>query len=215
MAEEIFINRGLTKDEVRALLTSPMPNRERAFFRAIYDTCFRANELLQCNIEDYNRKTGEIIARHTKRKYNSSTKKTVQPPPKHMLLSRGTRILFRKLIGNRKKGAIFINRRGNRISITHFQVFINELATSIGIQKVAKVTDYGEIRHNRPQHLVSLKALREAGERHHDLGGGDSDLSARAAQHSAIVKERYYKKTGWEEIQDSFRKHHPAFQEDW
>jgi hypothetical protein len=47
----------MTIEEVQKLLTSPMPDRERAFFRAIYETFFRANEILQCNIEDYNRQT--------------------------------------------------------------------------------------------------------------------------------------------------------------
>ena len=47
------LDRGMTIDEVNKLLTAPMPNRERAFLRAIYDTFYRVNELLQCNIEDY------------------------------------------------------------------------------------------------------------------------------------------------------------------
>ncbi|MCJ7570957.1 MAG: hypothetical protein MUO82_03650 [Candidatus Thermoplasmatota archaeon] len=56
----------MNKDEVEKLLTAPMPDRERAFYRAIYDTFYRANELLQCNIDDYNKETGELIALHTK-----------------------------------------------------------------------------------------------------------------------------------------------------
>jgi hypothetical protein len=62
-------------------------------------------------------------------------------------------------------------------------------------------------------HLVTLKALREAGERHCDLAGADSDVTARGAQHSAIVKEKYYKKAGWDEVQQQIRKFHPAFKE--
>ena len=202
------LDRGMTRQEVKTLLTAPMGDRERAFFRGIYDTYYRANELLQCNIEDYNRNTGELIALHTKNKYSTKLKKTMISPPKHALLSKPTRLLFKSIMGNRKKGAIFTNRAGGRLTKTHFQVIINDIATKIGIQKVTHITPTG-----KTYHLVTLKALREAGERHMDLSGADSDVTARGAQHSALVKEKHYKKTGWEEFQEQQRKYHPAFQE--
>lgn len=216
---EIIIDRGMIKEEVNSLLKSPMSDMERAFFRAIYETFYRANELLQCDIEDYNRKTGELIAHHTKNKYNPQTKKYIKSPPKHMILSPSTQSLFRKIIGNRKKGAIFYNPNSNRddkrYTVTHFQIRINEIATKIDIQKVAKITFEGVkpswMGKPRHQHLVTLKALREAGERHTDLSGADSEVTARGAQHSALVKERYYKKSGWEEVQEQVKKFHPSF----
>jgi len=209
------MDRGLTIDEVKSLLTAPMPDRERAFFRTIYETFFRVNELLMCNIEDYNKKTGELIAKHTKNKYNPKSKKYIRSPPKHMILSKSTQVLFRRIIGNRKKGPIFINNNGQRLTKTHFQRYINDLATRIGIQKIVKITSDGKkgkwIGKTRHQYLITLKALREAGERHCDLAGADSDVTARGAQHSAIVKERYYKKAGWDEVHQQIRKYHPAF----
>ena len=36
-------------------------------------------------------------------------------------------------------------------------------------------------------------------ERHHDLNGGDSDVSAKAAEHSKETKARYYKKVSYKE----------------
>lgn len=210
------MDRGLDIQEVESLLQAPMPDRERAFFKAIYETFFRAYELLMCNIEDYNKKTGEIVAKHTKNKYNPKTKKHIESPPKHMILSISSQALFRRVIGNRKKGPIFINRDGKRLTKTHFQRHINDLATRIGIQKITKVTSEGKKGKwkgkPRYQHLVTLKALREAGERHCDLAGADSDVTARGAQHSAIVKERYYKKAGWDEVHQQIRKYHPAFE---
>ena len=102
------LDRGMTVDEVGKLLTAPMSDRERAFYSAVYDTFFRANELLMCDIEDYNRQTGELTAIHTKNKYIRKTNQYIESPPKHALLSKSTRSLFRQVIGNRKKGAIFI-----------------------------------------------------------------------------------------------------------
>ncbi len=198
----------MTVDEVQKLLTASMPDRERAFFKAIYETFYRADELRLCDIEDYDRNSGELTATHTKNKYNPRSKIFLKSPPKHMILSKSTQLLFRSIIGNRKKGPIFINRDGTRISKTYLQVFIHELAMKIGIQKVTHVTPTG-----KEYHLVSLKALRESGERHCDLNGADSQVTARGAQHSALVKEKYYKKSGWDEIQEQVKKHHPAFKE--
>jgi integrase len=203
-----YLDRGMTVDEVNTLITAPMPDRERAYFRGLYETFYRANELLLCEIEDYNKKTGELVARHTKNKYNPKNKQYIKSPPKHMILSKTTQALFRKVIGNRKKGAIFINKKGKRLTKTFFQIYINELATRLGIQQITHITPTG-----KEYHLVCLKALREAGERHCDISGADSEVTARGSQHSALVKERYYKKTGWEEIQNQVRRFHPAFKE--
>jgi integrase len=205
----IKLDRGMTVDEVNLLLKAPMGDKERAYFRAIYETFFRAQELLKCNIEDYNKVTGELTALYTKNKYNPKTNQYIKSPPKHMLLSQSTQLCFKKIIGNRKKGPIFINERdGQRISVTYFQMYINDLATRLGIQKVTHITQTG-----KEYHLVTLQALREAGERHTDLAGADSDVTARGAQHSAIVKEKYYKKAGWDEVQEQVKKYHPAFQD--
>jgi hypothetical protein len=83
---------------------------------------------------------------------------------------------------------------------------IDEIATSIGIQKVAFITPT-----SKEYHLVTIKALRGAGERHCDLAGADSDVTARGSQHSTIVKEKHYKKAGWDEVQEQVKKYYPAF----
>jgi len=203
------LDRGMTKQEVKTLLTASMGDKERAFFRVVYETFFRANELLQCNIENYNKTTGEVTCLKPKRKYSRKLGKVVQPSPKHALISKTSQLLFKRIIGNRKKGAIFVNKRsGTRISITHFQMYIHDLATRLGIQQITHITPTG-----KKYHLVTLQGLREAGERHMDLEGADKDVTARGAQHSAIVKEQYYKKSGWEEFQQQQKKYHPAFQE--
>jgi len=44
----------------------------------------------------------------------------------------------------------------------------------------------------------------EAGERDHDLNGGDPDGSANASGYSKETKVRYYKKVSYEEAIESF-----------
>jgi hypothetical protein len=45
--------------------------------------------------------------------------------------------------------------------------------------------------------------------------GGDPEVSAKAAGHSKETKAKYYKKESYEEAQESFRRHYPAFVEGW
>ena len=58
-------------------------------------------------------------------------------------------------------------------------------------------------------------ALREAGESHHNLNGGDPDVSARAAGQCKETNVKYYKKVSFDEAQESYAKYHPAFVEQW
>ena len=114
-------------------------------------------------------------------------------------------------MGNRKKEYVFINERTEkRLTLRHFEKEIDKWARLLNIQKLQSIKPSG-----KEYHLVALMALREAGERHHDLDGGDSDASAKAAGHSKETKARYYKKVSYEEAQESYAKHHPAFVEDW
>jgi hypothetical protein len=59
--EIILLDRGMNKNECRAMCTSPqIPLREKLFFRMIYETTTRPREILEARIELWNRNTGEI-----------------------------------------------------------------------------------------------------------------------------------------------------------
>lgn len=205
----VLVDRGLSLDEVKTILRYPDMNiTTRAFFRCMYETYYRPNELLQCNIEDYDSGTGELTAIHTKSKYNPRSKKRIKSPPKHMIVSKATHELLKRVISRRKKGPIFVNNDGNRISRRAMNKTLHRVATETNIQKVQSVTPTGRI-----YYLVQLKSLREAGERHTDQAGGDPYVSARGAQHTNVVKDRHYHKSGWEEVQNNTKKYHPAFQD--
>jgi len=202
-----LIGRGLLVSEVKAILHHhDLVVRDRAFLRALYETWYRPNELVMCDITDYNKRTGELVAHHTKRKFNPRSGKSYDEPPKHQIVTETTQHLFRLVISTRKKGPIFVNRKGERISVRYMESVIDNVARAVGIQQVQAVTPTGRL-----YHLVQLKALREAGERHCDEGGGDTFTSAKAAQHSRLVKERHYHRSPWEAIQENTRDHHPAF----
>jgi integrase len=208
----VIMDRGMNKDECRAVCTSPLiPLREKLFFRMIYETTTRPREVLEARIELWNRNTGEITFPKTKSKYNRWTKKFISGSPKTMKLTSNTNEMLRHYIGNRKKGHIFINEKtGKRLTLRHFEKEIDKWARLLNVQKLQSIKPSG-----KEYHLVTLMALREAGERHYDLNGGDPDVSAKASGHSKETKARYYKKVSYEEAQESYAKHHPAFVDGW
>ncbi len=174
----VILDRGMNKDECRAVCTSPqIPLREKLFFRMIYETTTRPREVLGARIELWNRNTGEITFPKTKSKYNRWTKKFIPGSPKTMKLTQNTNEILRHYVGNRKKGHVFINERtGKRLTLRHFEKEIDKWARLLNIQKLQSIKPSG-----KEYRLVTLMALREAGERHHDLNGGDPDVSAKAA----------------------------------
>jgi len=208
----IILDRGMNRDECKAVCTSPLiPLREKLFFRMIYETTTRPIEVLESKIELWTRVTGEITFPKTKSKFNRWTKKFIFGTPKTMKLTNNTNGMLRHYIGNRKKGHIFINERtGGRLTLRHFEKQIDRWGKLLNIQKLQSIKPSG-----KEYHLITLMGLREAGERHHDLAGGDPDVSAKAAGHSKETKAKYYKKVSFEEAQESFAKHHPAFTEGW
>ncbi len=56
--------------------------------------------------------------------------------------------------------------------------------------------------------LVTLMALRQAGERHYDPNSANPDVSAKAAGHNKETKARYYKKVSHEEALEAYPNPH-------
>lgn len=206
----VLLDRGMNLAECKVMCTSPMiPLREKLFFRMIYETTFRPFEVQHLRIEEWNRATGEITARKVKVKYNPRTKAKISLP-RSMKLTENTNEMLRAFVGNRKKGYIFQGMNGKPLTLRFFEKQINKYAYLLSIQQDKQITPKGRV-----YHLVTLMALREAAERHHDQDGGDPAISAKAAGHTMRIKNQYYKKGSFEEAQTSFEKHHPAFKEGW
>ncbi len=207
---QVLIDRGMNLGECRAICTSPqIPLREKLFFRIIYETTFRPFEAQHLRIEDWDRATREITARKVKVKYNPRTKAKISLP-RSMKLTGNTNDMLRTFISNRKKGYIFQSEKGEPLTLRFFEKELNRYAYLLSIQQDKQITPKGRV-----YHLVTLMALREAGERHHDQNGGDPAISAKVAGHTMLIKNKYYKKGSFEEAQESFEKHHPAFRDGW
>lgn len=213
-----LLNRGMNVEECRIICTDyRISTREKLFFRVIYETQLRPFEVLNLKIEDWDRNQHLITAVRVKQKTkpkegNRKEKIWLPSTPRTVLLSQNTNEMLRTLVSNRKKGHIFVNEKGEQLSLEWFNERINHYAKIIGIQKIKKYYADG-----RTLKLITCMALREAGERHHDNAGGSRKLSAVAAGHTMEVKERHYEKVGedFEQVHESYRKFHPAFVENW
>lgn len=208
-----LIDRGLTVEECKALCTSPLiPIREKAFFRIIYETGLRPMEALNMLIENFNKETGELVALRTKGKKNRYMPRTIAKP-RHVYVSPNTSLMLKTVVSNRKKGYIFEGENGYGYPLTKrfMQHQIDKYARLLSIQKLRQYSEDG-----RELPLITLMALRKAGERHHDANGGDSSLSAQASGHTMKTKVKYYQNEfDWEEVHRSYLENHPAFREGW
>ncbi len=214
LTTEPILHRGMNKDEAKVICTSPMiPLREKAFFRLIYETQLRPFEVMNLEIENWDRNQKMVTAVKVKQKWDNKNKRYLPNVPRTAIITDTTHEMIRTLVSNRKKGKIFTNEDGEAFSdLAWFKMQIHRYAIILSIQKIKKYYVDG-----RPLHLITLMALREAGERHHDNAGGSRKLSAVAAGHTMTIKERHYEKVGddFEQVHESYKEHHPAFVEGW
>lgn len=200
-----LMKRGPTERECRLMCSAAfLKDRDRLIINVIYETWYRRHEVTALNIKDYDRKTGELTAQVTKGWGNESESRAGEP--RHMILSPNTQAMMNKYIGNRKRGPLFLNPKGKRLTPDRIRQMVHRAAQILGIQKIHHYTDGEKVRY-----LITPKSIREAGERHTDQHGADSDTTAIGAGHSPETKAKSYKKSAWEEVQRQVREHHPHF----
>lgn len=209
---QIFLERRMTLKECNMIWSADfIPLREMAFFRGIYVTRFRPDEMVNCDISDLDKGNQLLTAMKVKRRHihgrEGEESRTIRPPPKTRKLDDTTYTQLCKLIGRRKAGPIFVTRTGERCHYSQFKRALHEYADILGIQKIRYITDGG-----KKYYLVSLTGLREAGERHEVLGGGSELIAAKCSDHTQKVQRESYMGIDTEEIIIQQVKHHPFFQ---
>ncbi|MCX9010203.1 MAG: tyrosine-type recombinase/integrase [Candidatus Methanoperedens sp.] len=225
LTDQPLLDRGMNLEECKVMCTSSIiPLREKVFFRIIYESQFRPDEVLNLLIENWDRQQHLVTAVKVKQKTapvegDRHKKVHLLSRPRTAILTDNTNEMLRTIVSNRKKGFIFVNEKGKRLSMAWFKTQINHYAKLLGFQKATRY--YNEKNNNpdkvHPRYLVTCMALREAGERHHDNAGGSRKLSAVSAGHTMAVKEQHYEKVGedFEQVHQSMKKFHPAFVEGW
>jgi integrase len=168
-----LLERDMTIEECRIMCNSrKIQLREKLFFRMIYETLLQPSEVLNLQIENWDRKYAvvkatRVMMRTRPLEGDMSKKVWLQMRPKTRSISSNTDKMLIKYVKNRKKGPIFVsNQTGEMISLTWFNKAINRYATLLGIQKIKKYFK-DEIQRDKPRNLklVTLMALKRAGER--------------------------------------------------
>jgi integrase len=120
-----FVERGMTIRECRMICTSQkIPVREKLFFRMIYETLLQPSEVLNLQIENWDKEhaliTAIMVRVGTKPlKGNTSKKVWLSSRPKTRAITLNTNKMLLEYVDNRKKGPIFINSQtGYMISLT-------------------------------------------------------------------------------------------------
>ena len=115
LTTEPILHRGLNKEECKIICTSPtIPMREKAFFRLIYETQLRPFEVMNLEIENWDRTQKMVTAVRVKQKWDNKHKKYLPSVPRTAIMTDSTNEMIRTLVSNRKRGKIFINKPSRR-----------------------------------------------------------------------------------------------------
>lgn len=166
-----LLERGMTVEECRRMFNSyQIPIRERLFFRMIYETLLQPSEVLNLQIENWDKECARVTATkvriRTKPLKGDMSRKVLLPTkPKVRSIMLDTHNMLKEYVCDRKEGPIFINSQtGKRISLTWFNKAINKYAKLLGIQQIKKYFK-DKIKREKPRSLklVTLMALKKAG----------------------------------------------------
>jgi len=113
LTTEPTLHRGMNKEECKIICTSStIPLREKTFFRIIYETQLRPFEVMNLEIENWDRNQQMVTAVRVKQKWDNKHKRHLSSVPRTAIITDSTNEMIRTLVSNRKKGKIFINKDG-------------------------------------------------------------------------------------------------------
>lgn len=171
-----LLERDMTVEECRIICTSyKIPLRERLFFRMIYETSLQPLEVLNLQVENWDKRNKlvtaiKVMTKTKPLKGNMSKKIWLPTRQKTRAITRNANNMLMEYVGDRKKGPIFLNNQtGGMISLIWFNKAINRYAKLLGIQKIKKYFKDRKEHREKPRNLklVTLMALKKAGKHYH------------------------------------------------
>jgi integrase/recombinase XerC len=187
----------LTIDEAKRLveapdLTTPQGQRDRAFLELLYASGLRVSELANLNLEQITLDTREI------RVWGKGAKERMvlmgEPAARALLtyLAQGRPAL----LGNRKTNAVFLNRRGGRLSERSVQSILQEYANQVGLGR--RVHPH-MVRHTFATHLLD--------------GGADLRVVQELLGHASLSSTQIYTHVSQTQARKIYLAAHPLAQE--
>jgi len=168
----------LSISEVRRLLAEPAKlstteaKRDKTMLEVLYATGLRASELMALNVEDIDLKAGNVHCS------GQSSKARVIPIDEYIMqvVKEYIDIIRPELLSNEEEAALFLNRRGERLTRQGFWQIVQGYADKAGLS--SKVTP---------------RSLRHSFAAHKLKGGADLESVQQLLGHAHISTTRAYK----------------------
>ena len=186
----------LTVQEIDELLeqpakrTSPESKRDRAMLELMYATGLRVTELVSLDLEDINVE-GEkpyvrLLGKGNRERQIPLLDQPAQEVGDYMRFARP------RLVGERAETALFVNRRGERLTRQGFWLILRGYAAEAGI--------FGRVTPHTLRHSFATHMLR---------GGMDIHKVQELLAHANISTTQVYTQVSREHIREAYEKAHP------
>ena len=184
----------LTRAEVEALLAEPAKHstpeakRDTAMMELLYAGGMRVSELIALNTPDVNLEAGFVrcLGKGSKERIIPIHQQAVKAAEEYLVEGRP------RLLRNRSEEALFLNRRGERLTRQGFWLILKTYAKAAGVKK--PVTPH-TLRHSFATHVLS--------------GGADLRAVQELLGHANISSTQIYTHLTGEHVRDSYEKAHP------
>jgi integrase/recombinase XerD len=196
--ESLNIGRSLPKpisiNQVKALLEQPTKSntpeakRDEAMLQLLYASGMRVSELISLNVDDVNTTEGDVRA------FGKGHKERIIPIHKQAaaIVEQYVRDARPHLAHNKGEKAMFLNRRGERLTRQGFWQILKQYAKAAGL--TVAVTPH-TLRHSFATHMLS--------------GGADLRAVQELLGHANISTTQVYTHLTTEHVRRSYEKAHP------
>ena len=186
----------LTVQEIDELLeqptrrNTPEAKRDRAMLEVMYATGLRVTELVSLDLKDVQQDIENphirLVGKGNRERQLPLFDTAAQEVLEYTKAARG------RLVGNRKETALFVNRRGERLTRQGFWLILKGYAASAGIQ--GRVTPH-TLRHSFATHMLR--------------GGMDIHKVQELLGHANISTTQVYTQVSREHIRETYESAHP------
>ena len=176
--------------EQPARRSTPEAKRDRAMLELMYATGLRVTELVSLDIEDVQLEGEKPYVRLVGKGNRERQIPLLDQPVQE--LSEYIRFARPRLVGERDETALFVNRRGERLTRQGFWLILKGYATEAGIR--GRVTPH-TLRHSFATHMLR--------------GGMDIHKVQELLGHANISTTQVYTQVSREHIREAYEKAHP------
>lgn len=171
-----------------AKLSTPEAMRDAAMLELLYACGMRVSELIDLNVNDVNLKAGFVrcLGKGSKERIIPVHEKAIECVRKYITESRPG------LLHGKDEDALFLNRRGDRLTRQGFWLILKGYAKASGIKK--EVTPH-TLRHSFATHVLN--------------GGADLRAVQELLGHANISSTQIYTHLTSEHVRQSYNKAHP------